>query len=77
MFKRELQLNQTYIKQYKIEDKDTASKMGSGNLDVLSTPALVAYMENSAMLCVKSNIAENFDTVGTYRGTSRKSIKAV
>lgn len=35
------------------EEKHSASQMGSGGLSVLSTPSLVAFMENAAYHWVK------------------------
>lgn len=44
---------------------DTAKALGSGGLDVLSTPKLIALMENAAMLSVRPYLEEGSDTVGT------------
>ena len=44
---------------------DTARAFGSGGLDVLSTPKLVALMENAALTAVKPYLEEGADTVGT------------
>lgn len=41
-----------------------ASTMGSGDLPVLATPALVALMENAAMTAVASELPEGSTTVG-------------
>ncbi len=41
-----------------------ASAMGSGDLPVLATPALVALMENAAMLAVANELSEGSTTVG-------------
>lgn len=42
----------------------TAQRMGSGDMPVFATPALVALMENAAMLCVASLLEEGYTTVG-------------
>lgn len=44
---------------------DTAKALGSGGLDVLSTPKLIALMENAALLSVRPYLEEGSDTVGT------------
>lgn len=44
---------------------DTAKALGSGGLDVLSTPKLIALMENAALLSVRPCLEEGSDTVGT------------
>ena len=51
---------------YTVTDKDTAAAYGSGGLDVLATPKLVALMENAALNCVKPHLDEGMDTVGTH-----------
>lgn len=55
----------TYSKSFCIEEKDTALHIGSGDLKVLSTPSLIASMENVAMNCAKSKLQEGYTTVGT------------
>ena len=35
-----------------VTENDTASKLGSGNLDVFSTPMMIALMENTSKSCV-------------------------
>lgn len=49
-----------------VSQDDTAVKLGSGDLDVLATPRLVALMENAAMNCVGGFLPENQTTVGGY-----------
>ena len=44
---------------------DTAKALGSGGLDVLSTPKLIALMENAALLAARPYLDEGMDTVGT------------
>ncbi len=44
---------------------DTAKALGSGGLDVLSTPKLIALMENAALTAVRPYLEEGTDTVGT------------
>lgn len=40
---------------YQVKEEQTALNMGSGDLEVLATPALVAMMEN----CAKQLLAPN------------------
>ncbi|HHY27482.1 MAG TPA: thioesterase family protein [Desulfitobacterium dehalogenans] len=45
-----------------VDQTNTAKTMGSGSLDVLATPALVAMMEEAAVRAL--NLAEGQSTVG-------------
>lgn len=45
-----------------VTEKDTALAHGSGGLEVLATPAMIALMENAAFSLLKS---EGADSVGT------------
>ena len=47
-----------------VDESVTAMKMGSGDMPVLATPAVVALMENAAMLAVAPYIDEGQTTVG-------------
>lgn len=44
----------------------TAKAIGSGDLPVLATPAMIALMENASMLAVAPHLAEGETTVGGY-----------
>lgn len=44
----------------------TAKAMGSGDLPVLATPAMMALMENAAMLAVAPELPEGSTTVGGH-----------
>lgn len=44
----------------------TAKAIGSGDLPVLATPAMIALMENASMLAVAPHLEENETTVGGY-----------
>ncbi|MBO5886941.1 MAG: thioesterase family protein [Bacteroidaceae bacterium] len=44
----------------------TAMQMGSGDLPVFATPAMMALMENAAMMAVANELPEGCTTVGGH-----------
>ncbi len=48
-----------------VKPTDTALSMGSGALEVFATPAMVAFMENTATKVVEQCLAEGETSVGT------------
>lgn len=46
--------------------QDTALYQGSGDMEVLATPRMMALMENAAMLAVKDELPEGSTTVGGH-----------
>ena len=53
-----------------VSPANTATAMGSGDMDVFATPSMVALMENAAMLCVADKLPEGSATVGVEISTS-------
>ena len=53
-----------------VDESVTAIHMGSGDLPVLATPAMMALMENAAMLAVKDELPEGCTTVGGHIASS-------
>ena len=49
-----------------VTDTVTAIKMGAGDMPVLATPAMMALMENAAMLAVADELPEGCTTVGGH-----------
>lgn len=50
----------------KVSAGNSARAMGSGDLEVLATPAMITLMENAAMLAVAPHLRSNETTVGGY-----------
>ncbi len=48
-----------------VAESNIASTMGSGDLAVFATPAMIALMENAAMKAVAEALPEGSTTVGT------------
>ncbi|MGQ1909252.1 thioesterase family protein [Marinifilum sp. RC60d5] len=57
-----------------VTNKDTAKYHGSGKLEVFATPAMVAFMESTAVACIDNDMAKGTDSVGIQIDT--KHIKA-
>ena len=49
-----------------VSESTTAIRMGSGDMPVLATPAMIALMENAAMLAVAKELPEGCTTVGGH-----------
>lgn len=54
----------THTSTLTVEDKHLASRIGSGDLEVLATPVMMTLMENAAMLAVKDELEAGTTTVG-------------
>ena len=60
----------THTSQLTVTKAVTATSMGSGDLPVLATPAMMALMENAAMLAVAPHLPEGSTTVGGHISAS-------
>lgn len=48
-----------------VSPKDTASNYGSGSLNVFATPAMIALMEKTSMMCIADYLEKGQNSVGT------------
>ena len=53
------------VDEYRVEEKHLAMNVGSGGLPVLATPAMIAFMEQTAYRCVQRYLPQGLTTVGT------------
>ena len=60
-----IELNKKTTKKFIVKDNDSAKQMGSGDLLVLATPALVAFMEEVAKDYLNSIIDKELGSVGS------------
>lgn len=56
----------THTSVAKVSANNTAIALGSGDMPVFATPAMMALMENAAMLAVASELPEGSTTVGGH-----------
>lgn len=53
-----------------VSTTNTANTLGSGDMEVFATPAMIALMENAAMMAVAPYLDEGASTVGIEMATS-------
>lgn len=59
-----IEIGLKYVSELVVTDAVTAITLGSGDMPVLATPAMMALMENAAMLAVRDSLPEGCTTVG-------------
>lgn len=60
----------TFTSAVVVSKENIAATMGSGDLEVFATPAMVALMENAAMRAVAGELPEGSTTVGALMNTT-------
>ena len=61
-----MKIGTVYEKKLMVTEALTAKVMGSGDLDVFATPAMIALMEGCAAESVANSLEEGMTTVGTH-----------
>ena len=59
-----------YESQTVVSTTNTANTLGSGDMEVFATPAMIALMENAAMMAVAPHLDEGASTVGIEMASS-------
>ena len=72
-----LEVGLKYESRLTVGAENTALALGSGDMEVLATPAMVALMENAAMNAVADYLPEGSTTVGIEISTSHLKASAV
>ncbi|MBQ2034145.1 MAG: thioesterase family protein [Alistipes sp.] len=72
-----LEVGLKYESRMTVGAENTALALGSGDMEVLATPAMVALMENAAMMAVADYLPEGSTTVGIEISTSHLKASAV
>ena len=72
-----LEVGLKYESRLTVGAENTALVLGSGDMEVLATPAMVALMENAAMKAVADYLPEGSTTVGIEISTSHLKASAL
>lgn len=59
-------MDEVLTKTYRVKKEETAEQMGSGDLPVLSSPSLIAYMENCCKEMMEGLLNDGETSVGTF-----------
>ncbi len=62
----EIKIGLKHTSEMTVTDSLTALSMGSGDMTVLATPAMLALMENAAMLAIAGALPEGYTSVGGH-----------
>ncbi len=60
-----IEVNKVFEENYTVLEENSAKNMGSGDLNVLSTPSLVAFMENAAKNYLNNFLSQDLGSVGS------------
>ena len=60
-----IEINTEFKQNFTVTESNTAKNMGSGDLDVLATPSLVAFMENAAKNYLNTFLTDDLGSVGS------------
>ena len=63
---KNIEIGQQHTSELTVTDAVTAIAMGSGDMPVLATPAMMALMENAAMLAISEALPEGYTSVGGH-----------
>lgn len=67
----------THTSRVEVTDENTAVVVGSGDMPVFATPAMIALMENAAMTAVAPELEAGSSTVGTFINVSHQKASPV
>ena len=72
-----MEIGLSYTSTVVVDNSNTAVALGSGDMDVFATPAMVALMENAAMNAVAPHLEQGQTTVGTQITTNHIKASAL
>ena len=72
-----MEIGLTFTSTTVVDNTNTAVALGSGDMEVFATPAMVALMENAAMNAVAPHLEAGQPTVGTEISTTHIKASAL
>ncbi|WP_102399346.1 thioesterase family protein [Haloimpatiens massiliensis] len=60
-----LKVGETVVNEYIVKPENTADVIGNTGVNVLSTPSMIGFMENTSANVVMDKMPENYRVVGT------------
>ena len=72
-----MEIGLSYTSTTVVDNTNTAAHLGSGDMEVFATPAMVALMENAAMNAVAQHLEAGQATVGTQISASHIKASAL
>ena len=72
-----MEIGLTFTSTTVVDNTNTAVALGSGDIEVFATPAMVALMENAAMNAVAPHLEAGQTTVGTEISTTHIKASAL
>lgn len=72
-----MEIGLTFTSTTVVDNTNTAEALGSGDMEVFATPAMVALMENAAMNAVAPHLEAGQTTVGTEISTTHIKASAL
>ena len=72
-----MEIGLSYTSTTVVNNSNTAAYLGSGDMEVFATPAMVALMENAAMNAVAPHLVDDQTTVGTQISTNHIKASAL
>lgn len=72
-----MEIGLKYQSRVVVSEDNTALNLGSGDMEVFATPAMIALMENAAMNAVAEHLDAGATTVGTMMKSSHVKASAV
>ena len=72
-----VEIGKKFTVKINVSEIDTARQVGSGTIDVLATPKMIALMEEAAYKCISADLENGSTSVGTLMNVKHLSATPV